>query len=143
MTIPTWPSDLNQRVQVTGFSSGFRDGRLLTKMDRGPDKMRRLTSAAARPVACAMYGTFDDCARLERFWTEDLVNGTLPFLFPSQLLDGVAIDDATGLTLLDPSGVVLLASYWDLVVFAGGAAPVITPLSGTYFNQQFTLNVMP
>lgn len=143
MTIPTWPSDLNQRVQVTGFSSGFRDGRLSTKMDRGPDKMRRLTSAAVKSLACVLYGDFNDCARLERFWTEDLVGGTLPFLFPSQLIDGIAIADNTGTTLQDQSGATLLAQCWDLVVFAGGAAPVITPLSGTYFNQQFTLNVMP
>lgn len=143
MTIPVWPSDLPQRVTIDGFSSGVRDGRLFAKMDRGPSKLRRLTSAAIKPQSCAINATIDDCARIERFWREDLKDGSLPFLFPSQLLDSMPLADPGGLFLQDPSGVPIAMTYYELVVFAEGAAPHVAPQGGMYFTVSFQLNLLP
>lgn len=143
MSIPVWPSDLPQRFLRDGFSRTLADGRLSTKMERGPAKRRRGSSAAVVPVTAAIDVPVDLAARFERFWDEDTAGGSLPFLLPDQLLDGLPLQADLGIPLLDPKGLPILATSWWLAIFAGDQAPSIKNVAGAWFRVSFAIEVLP
>lgn len=142
MTVPFWPVDLPQRVLVEGYSEGVGDGRIQQPMDAGPPKMRRRTSVATRPVRARLWVDFDGMARLKRFWAEGLAGGSLPFWFPDQTMDGLALLTADGAPLLTESGVPLVITSWWLVTF-GQDGIAFDAQSGVLFGAAFSLDILP
>ncbi|MFG1267632.1 hypothetical protein V5F40_06680 [Xanthobacter sp. DSM 14520] len=142
MSIPVWPADLPQRVLVDGFSAGVADGRIRQKMDAGPPKMRRRTSAAVRPVRARVRLDRDGVARLNRFWEEDTAGGVLPFWFPDPLLDGLPLLTGAGVPLLTDGGEPLLITSWWLVQFGEDGIAVDAP-SRVAFSASFGLDILP
>ncbi|WP_296741449.1 hypothetical protein [Mesorhizobium sp.] len=141
MSVPVWPSDLPQYVLVDGFQSGPRGNRLRTAMDTGPGKMRR-RGAKTKPVSCSITMEPDDLARFYRFYEDDTLNGTLPFLFPDHQFDGLALADESGVPLLTETDVPLLIESWWLVQF-GENEPADTYTDGLIARVEFDLLVLP
>jgi len=141
MAIPVWPAELPQRVLVEGYSERTRDGRLFSATSAGPPKVRRRFSAAVMPVAAAIYASWDQKARFERFWAEDTSGGTLPFIMPDQSRDQVPLLASSGESLTTESGItILIVAKW-LALFAR-EPPQITPM-GVRFRISFQLEILP
>ena len=140
--IPIWPTDLPQRVLRDGYSEGMPDGRLRSAMEGGPPKVRRRFSSAARPVQAAIKVTTSGKGRLENFWLEETLGGSLPFHFPRPGIDGEFILTDGVVPLLGPDGLPIRSAAWWLVLF-GEQPPVFTPVQGVYWRAAFTLSVLP
>lgn len=117
MSILTWPASLPQRVLAEGFNEGFRDGRLKTAPDRGPSKMRRISSSVGKPLQHSIRVDAEQLTILERFWEKDTGGGVLPFWFPDQTRGGIPILTAAGEPILTTNGAPLLSTKWCLVQF--------------------------
>jgi hypothetical protein len=78
----TWPDTLPQHLLVDGNHEAMGDGRLKSQTDTGPGKMRRRSSAIARPLSGGMMMTSAQLAILESFVNDTVAGGTLPFYFP-------------------------------------------------------------
>lgn len=78
-----WPGTLPQEVLADGFMLGTGDGRLRTPTSTGPGKVRRRSSATARPLSCRIRIDAAQKAILEDFVADDLQGGALPFTFPN------------------------------------------------------------
>lgn len=141
MTVPSWPTELPQRVLRDGYSEKLRDGRMFSRTQSGPGKVRRRYSSAVLPVAAAIIVTYAQKARLERFWTEETAYGSLPFIMPDQTHDGLPLLDGGGLPILDGGGLPILVTANWLARFAQ-EAPQITPW-GLQFMAAFQLEVLP
>jgi len=142
MSIPVWPTDLPRRVLRQGFSQGFADGRLSTKMEAGPTKSRRRFSSAVKPIQAALDVPLDGKMRLERFWDEDTAGGSLPFLMPDPMSDGLALLTLDGVPLLDQDGAPLLNTAMWLVKF-GDTPPSAANTAGIWYRVTFSLAVLP
>lgn len=142
MTVPFWPSDLPCRVQREGSTQTLADGRIRQEMDAGPPKVRRRTSASVGRLTGSIVAGFDGRARFERFWFEEVRNGSLPFFIKDQFADGVALLTANGVLLLTDTGAPLLIASWWLVMF-GQDAPAITRLSPQRWSISFGLDILP
>lgn len=143
MSLPVWPVDLPQFVERQGFSEGFADGRLRTKMDAGPAKTRRRSSSAARPIQASVRVSVDGKMRLKRFWDEDTASGALPFLMPDPTADGLALIFDDGSRLLDQDGAPLLDTAWLLVLFGETPPNAIPAAGGAWYMVSFSLSVLP
>jgi hypothetical protein len=142
VAIPVWPSALPQRVLRSGYSEQSQDGRLFTRTSAGPPKTRRRYSRVLQTVPAAIIIDYDGKARLERFVREEIVQGSLPFIFPDQSHDGVPFGDELVADLLDESGAVLIDTAKWLVMFAQNELPRYEPF-GLAWKASFTLSVMP
>jgi hypothetical protein len=78
----TWPATLPQEILVDGNSEAMGDGRLRSQTDTGPGKVRRRSTAMARPLSGSMMMSDDQLDAFEEFVLDDLGGGSLPFLFP-------------------------------------------------------------
>lgn len=141
MTVPSWPSELSQRLQTGSFSTSPRDGRLRTAPETGPKLTRRRTSANSKPVSGQFECGFDGLGRLERFWDETLAGGVLPFSFPTQTLDNLSLLTADGQQLLTEADAPILITSYDLVVFSEKYQ--VAPVGGRWFRVSINLEVMP
>jgi len=140
MAVPVWPSQLPQRVLRDGYSETLRDGVLRSKTDSGVGKVRRKYSSAAMPVSATISLYYAQKVILERFWEDDVKNGSLPFSMPDQTHDGQPLLDENGDPVLDEfDDPVLISASW-LVLFA--APPVIVP-RGPIFSASLQLSVLP
>lgn len=118
--VDAWPVTLPQKMEVSGTSSGSADGRLRAKVDTGPAKVRRRTTASIRPLACRMICTDAQLADLRTFVDTTTAGGSLPFTFPP------------------PEG------GSDLLVrFDEQGLPTWTNISGPYWDVSFKLEVLP
>lgn len=94
--IVDWPSDLPTIVITDNYAERPPNSIRRTTMDAGPPKRRRRGSSMTRPftllVPCAHWET----ERMDRFYFEDLEEGTLLFRRPHPRLDGVPMLDSTG-----------------------------------------------
>lgn len=141
MAVPLWPADLPQRVLRDGYSEKLRDGRLFSRTQSGPGKVRRRYSSAVLPVSASIIVTYAQKSRLERFWYEETGKGSLPFIMPDQTHDGLPLLDGGGLPVLDGGGLPILVTANWLVRFAQ-EAPQFTPW-GLQFMASFQLDVLP
>lgn len=142
MTVPKWPAGLPQYVLVEGFSYDFGDGRLRTRTDAGPGKMRRRFSAVARPVSAQIIVEMQEVAIFDDFWGIDTAGGALPFWLPNQIYLGLLVDPNGDPILSEPEPV--KGQPW-LVTF-GDRAPVLTAIRGGVdglHQISFSLSVMP
>lgn len=144
MTVPIWPTELNQWMMAPDFSAAPGDARLKSPMDVGPAKMRRRVSAASAPVSGSLRCDQNQVARLLRFWHEDTVGGTLPFMFPDQLFDGAMLLTEAGEPLLTEADEQILIEGWWLVQFASEGPPVTRPIRrSTAHIANIQLSVLP
>ncbi|MGX9443856.1 hypothetical protein ACWX0K_14940 [Nitrobacteraceae bacterium UC4446_H13] len=142
MTVPIWPSDLPQQVLVSGFTASARGNRLVTAPDSGPPKQRR-RGPLLRPVQASIFVNQDERSRFDRFFDEEVIGGTQPFLIPDQNTDGLDLfSDTFGQQLQDENGVPLLIESWWLVQF-GQSQPSVVAASGFLYTIQFDLIVLP
>jgi len=141
MAVPVWPSELPQRVLRDGYSEKLRDGRLFSRTQSGPGKVRRRYSSAVLPVSASTIVTYAQKSRLERFWIEETAYGSLPFIMPDQTHDGLPLLDGGGLPVLDGGGLPILVTANWLVRFAQ-EVPQFTPW-GLQFTASFQLDVLP
>jgi hypothetical protein len=142
MTIPVWPDDLPQQVLVNGFNASARGNRLVTAMDSGPPKQRR-RGPLLRPVQASIFVDQDGRSRFDRFFDEEVINGTQPFLIPDQNHDGLDLfSDTLGEQLQDENGNPLLIESWWLVQF-GQNQPALSASSAFLYTIQFDLIVLP
>jgi hypothetical protein len=141
MAVPPWPAELPQRVLRDGYSEKLRDGRLFSRTQSGPGKVRRRYSSAVLPVSASLIIDEAQKARFERFWIEETAYGSLPFIMPDQTHDGLPLLDGGGLPVLDGGGLPILVTANWLVRFAQDA-PQITPW-GLQFMVSFPLEVLP
>ena len=142
MTAPQWPAELQQRLLKDGFADTLADGRIRTKTDIGPGKVRLSSTSAIRPVAGRIKVDDGSKARFDRFWMEETKGGILPFFIPDQARDGLLLAGSDGATLLDMNGLPILVTAWWLVRF-GASAPVTSPAPGLFWTISFPLEVLP
>lgn len=142
MTTPTWPSELPCAVMDASLSPTMADGRLRASTDTGPGKVRLLNSAAVTPASAAIVCDANQLARFNRFWTEDVGRGVLPFLIRDQELDALPLLDEDGTELTDESDETLLNSAWWLVQF-GTPPSRPTLVSRQLFRVNFELLILP
>lgn len=142
MAVPSWPAELPQRVLIDGYSEKVRDGRLFSRTQSGPGKVRRRYSSAVLPVSASIIVDYANKSRLERFWSEETIQGSLPFIMPDQTHDGLPLLDGGGLPILDGGGLpVLVTANW-LARFSENNGPQFTPW-GLQFMAAFQLDVLP
>ncbi|MGW1423665.1 hypothetical protein ACWAT4_26495 [Bradyrhizobium manausense] len=138
----SWPDDLPQGTPVDGFKSGTRGTRLGTAMEVGPPKFRP-RGPKTRTIAFNDLFTADERARLDRFWDEDLNQGTAPFFYRDPHSDGFPLLDDAGNTLQDEAGNDIIMESWILCVFSDQAEPQWGAAGGGWFTPQFQLTELP
>lgn len=79
-----WPVTLPQSFLMSSYTEQLGDGRLKTSMDRGPAKMRRVSSIPPAALSGQMRMNGDQVRTLETFFKTTTLGGTLVFTFPSQ-----------------------------------------------------------
>jgi len=139
--MPSWPSEL-PRPRRDGYVSVLPDGRTSTKTEAGPPRVRRRFSAAVATRQMAIDVTADQRLRFWRFWREETVGGSLPFLVPDWTVDGVTITTEGGADLTDANGAPLLVAAVDVAMFATSQPPSEAPI-GVDWRITFQLSVMP
>ncbi len=140
MTIPFWPDQL-PRPMRQGWQRTLPDGRLSTKNDGGPPRVRRQYSSAVSPVAMTIDVSIDGRECFNRFW-EETVGGSQPFLVPDPTLTGIGLMDDSGNPITDDDGNQLVIEDWWLVLFDTQSAPAETVI-GVRYRINFGLMVMP
>lgn len=78
MAAITWPSSLPGPLQ-DGYGEAPPDTTVRTKMDAGPDKIRRRYTAAPRPFSLRFHLTRDEVATLDAFYVTTSRSGSLRF----------------------------------------------------------------
>jgi hypothetical protein len=74
-----WPATLPQKPLQSGWKETFADTGIRTKMEVGPAKTRRRTTAGVKPHEAAFYMTWEEVETLETFYNTTLASGTLEF----------------------------------------------------------------
>ncbi|MFO1126381.1 MAG: hypothetical protein U1E25_14630 [Methylocystis sp.] len=142
MAVPSWPAELPQRVLRDGYSEKLRDGRLFSRTQSAPGKVRRRYSSAVLPITASIIIDETQKSRLERFWYEDTGGGTLPFVIPDQTHDGLPMLDNFGNPVITDAGAeILITANW-LARFSENGGPQFTPW-GLQFQAAFQLDVLP
>ena len=77
--MPTWPASLPQKFSADGYSESPPDNLIRSKMDKGPGKKRRLTTANVRPYKTTLRMTEAQVDTLDTFYVTTLVSGSLNF----------------------------------------------------------------
>lgn len=142
--VPIWPAELPQRALVEGYSEQWPNVLLRSPPEQGPAKTRLLYAAGVEPITAVLKLHLWETERLRRFWADDLEQGSVPFWWPHQRLDGVPLLDGDGVTVLtDEDGRPLLATERQLVMLP--TPPVITkaPRPSMTWRAQLSLEVQP
>jgi hypothetical protein len=78
--MPAWPGSLPQ-APLLGATEKFPDNLIRTKMDTGPDKVRRRFTAGVTEVAFPLLLTAEQADDLDTFFRATLKDGSLRFDF--------------------------------------------------------------
>ncbi len=81
-----WPTALQQKPLVNGFSYAPRDTTISTDMEYGPAKKRRRFTDAVIDMPNAIHLDFGEYGTLMDFYNIDLAGGVLPFEFTHPIL---------------------------------------------------------
>jgi len=135
-----WPSTLPRPLR-DGYSEQRLDARLSKGGEAGPPGWRRRWSSVAQKVAMVLDIPRSILGDFERFWIDDLSEGTLPFWMPAPTSDGWPLLSPAGTPVLLPDGRPLLVSRRWLCLM-GDSTPVTTP-KGVRFRVSFSVTVMP
>lgn len=79
MAAPVWPAALPQDFQIKNYLEVLPDVVVRTKMDAGPDKVRRRLTQNTRPVKHSMVLTDTQYVALASFFLNDCQGGALAF----------------------------------------------------------------
>jgi len=74
----TWPSSLPSPALDT-FTETPPNNAISTQMDKGPDKVRRRTTANVRPISFSMKLTSTQVETLDDFYTNTTFSGVVDF----------------------------------------------------------------
>ena len=107
---------------------------------------RKSTGSARRPLLsrCGVSSgaRWTSSPAADRFWLEELRGGTLPFIFPGQILNNTPLLDEDGDALTDEDDVPLLVAECWLVQFA--EAPNFRPRHrSVIWTVPLSLNILP
>jgi hypothetical protein len=91
VTPPVWPLLLPQRLDVAGYEVARPDNVLRTRMRSGDEKRRRLFERARYPLRGTMQLDDRQVVSFETFYSIELADGALDFLFPSPDRPGTRI----------------------------------------------------
>jgi hypothetical protein len=75
----TWPESLPDYLMQGGYSEKLPNNVIRTKMDIGPAKMRRRSTAAPRPIMGQMHMSKAQVATFDTFYETTLLSGSLRF----------------------------------------------------------------
>ena len=75
--MPTWPSEFCPLIN--SFQESPPENTIRSSMDKGPDKLRRRTTANIRPVSFRISISKAQVATLDSFFLTDTASGSLPF----------------------------------------------------------------
>lgn len=80
--VSAWPSTLPQRFGAESYSRDPGDGRLRSKTEMGPGKVRRRSSSVPDVITGSMEMTQTQLVALRTFVSSTLSGGALAFTFP-------------------------------------------------------------
>lgn len=75
----TWPVSLPIEFLDEGYKEGLPDNVLRTKMSKGPDKLRKFSTADVRPLAGYQFYTDAQLDTFITFFNSTLESGSLSF----------------------------------------------------------------
>ncbi|MER9047586.1 hypothetical protein NKH89_09960 [Mesorhizobium sp. M0923] len=143
MSLVWYPAEL-PRPERGPFQYARGDGRTRRAEDAGPPNVRRRFSAVADMVNFSTVLTRAQLARFDRWFTEEIKQGTKPFLMPAPDTDGLPLltDDGTPLTTEDGTPI-LIAETW--LCLLGQQLPTRAPSSpgSVQWRVTFEIAVMP
>ncbi|WP_287151473.1 hypothetical protein [Mesorhizobium sp.] len=143
MTLAWYPPEL-PRPERAPYQVSRGDGRTRRAEDAGPPNVRRRFSAVATTVAFSTILTRAQLARFDRFFDEEIKQGTLPFLMPAPDTHGLPLLTEDGTPLLTDGGVpILIAETWLCLI--GQQMPARAPSSpgSIQWRVSFDIAVMP
>ena len=140
MSVPIWPSTLPAPT-VSGWQEAPQDVRVMHQPDVGPIGFRRRASRSTRTVSLSLHLTRAQKAIFDRFVTQALAMGSLPFWMADPITDGwsALAQDGSALRTGDGTAVHLGARVLCLI----GSEPPKFRMRGTTFNLSLTLVVLP
>lgn len=77
----TWPSGKRFTPLVGTFKESPPDNLIRSSMDKGPEKVRRRTTANIRPISFTLLLSKADTQVLDSFYTDDLYSGADEFTY--------------------------------------------------------------
>lgn len=101
----TWPGSLPDEFLVSGFLETLPNNVLRSKMDVGPAKLRRISTAADRPITGQIYMSAAQVATHDTFYVTTLKSGSLPFDWTDPRTDASVSFRYFGLPTYERSGV--------------------------------------
>ncbi len=135
-----WPCDLPLPT-LHGVAQSRQNARQERTGETGPPRFRRKFSAASTGVQMQVVADTSQTWHLEKFYADDLQEGSQPFWMVDPMRDGKPLADETGAILLDLGDIPLLLSAKNLCVF--GEPPSISRLAATHNSISFSLWYLP
>lgn len=77
--MPTWPASLV--ISRTGFKESLANNSMRSKMETGPEKVRRRTTANSYPVSFNLFLNDDQLEDLKEFYNVETYSGSIQFDF--------------------------------------------------------------
>lgn len=77
--MPAWPTSLNLRQKISGYSEDLPQQVLRTDTDQGPKKTRRRFTSAPRNITFSITGTSTDADVLDTFYIDTINGGAASF----------------------------------------------------------------
>lgn len=114
----TWPATLPDPL-FEGYEDTIGDGRIRSRTDVGPPKVRRRTTSAVRPLRCSMIMTDAQLTTLKTFIRTTLLGGALPFYWTD------------------------VHNSAQVIVQIGESMPVYRPINNSKWQVSFDLEILP
>lgn len=80
-----WPDTIPCTFQIENNASGYGDGRIASPTDTGPGKVRRRSTAMAKPLSGTMIMDRTQLLRLIEFLDNEIIGGVGVFDFKDQI----------------------------------------------------------
>lgn len=142
MTIPSYPAELPEPLRAD-YADQSGEGRELFRPDVGVPRPRQRMAFAIDTHPFSTSLTRWQLGAFDKFYTETLKQGALPFTIPVPLTDGFAILDEDGLALLDENDQPLLYGETMLVMFADQGLPARSQIDVEEYRVRFQLWRLP
>lgn len=140
-----WPAlPFPKGLSVEGYSHALSDGRVSVPTDSQIPLTRLLSLVAPQIVSAMVKVNTAWKGRLDKFWNDETVKGTLPFWLRDQEYDGQPELDENYELVLDENGdPSLYQAYW-LCQFKPDAGPIrYSPIGRIWYAASFELLILP
>jgi hypothetical protein len=87
MATAPWPATF-PKPMFDGYTEGLADGRLRSRTDIGPPKVRRRTTSMIRPMVFTLIMTDAQLTAFKTFINITILGGTLPFTMTDPVAGG-------------------------------------------------------